>query len=135
MKEIDPYHRWRERAGAGDRRGDRAQPPYYRGHSFEELVLSEPDPYMLDRLRAKFDNAGVRRRVEAPAERLPFSDHYFDTVLSVHVLCSVHDLPKALAEVRRVLKPGANSGSLTTFGLATQSERSLRTWYSPCGVK
>ena len=80
---------------------------YFLGNSFEELVLAEPDPYMLERLRAKFDNAGVQAMVvEAPAEKLPFSDHYFDTVLSVHVLCSVRDLPKALAEVRRVLKPG-----------------------------
>ena len=44
--------------------------------------------------------------VEAPAEELPFPDASFDTVLSVHVLCSVPDLRKGLAEVRRVLKPG-----------------------------
>ena len=44
--------------------------------------------------------------VEAPAERLPFPDSSFDTVVSTLVLCTVSDLPKTLAEVRRVLAPG-----------------------------
>ena len=80
--------------------------PYYRGKSFAELAITEPDPYMLERLLNKFDDAGIKAKLaEAPAEKLPFPDHYFDTVLSVHVLCSVRDVPKALAEVRRVLKP------------------------------
>jgi len=80
--------------------------PYYRGHKFEELVLTEPDPYMMRRLREKFDRASIEARViEAPAEKLPFPDASFDTVVSVHVFCSVFDLKKGLSEVRRVLKP------------------------------
>jgi len=80
--------------------------PYYAGNKFEELVITEPDPYMMQRLREKFERASIEARVlEAPAEELPFPDASFDTVLSVHVLCSVLDLAKGLAEVRRVLKP------------------------------
>jgi SAM-dependent methyltransferase len=38
-------------------------------------------------------------------ERLAFPDQYFDRVLAIHVLEHLADLPAALAEVARVLKP------------------------------
>ena len=40
------------------------------------------------------------------AEDLPFEDRAFDTVVCTFTLCSVHNPAKALAEARRVLKPG-----------------------------
>lgn len=36
---------------------------------------------------------------------LPFDDHSFDTVVTTFTLCSIENLPAALSEVRRVLKP------------------------------
>ena len=42
----------------------------------------------------------------APAERLPFEDGRFDTVVVTLVLCTVQDPAKALEEIARVLKPG-----------------------------
>ena len=42
----------------------------------------------------------------APAEDLPFDDDTFDTVVSTLVLCGVDDQPRALRELRRVLRPG-----------------------------
>jgi ubiquinone/menaquinone biosynthesis C-methylase UbiE len=44
--------------------------------------------------------------VPAAAERLPFPDQSFDTVVATLVFCSVEDQAAALSEVRRVLKPG-----------------------------
>lgn len=44
--------------------------------------------------------------VRARAEALPFRDGAFDTVVSGLVFCSVADLPRGLAEVKRVLKAG-----------------------------
>ncbi|MBN1288977.1 MAG: class I SAM-dependent methyltransferase, partial [Actinobacteria bacterium] len=44
--------------------------------------------------------------VRCDAIELPFEDSSFDRILSHHVLEHLHDLPKALLEWRRVLKPG-----------------------------
>lgn len=38
-------------------------------------------------------------------KRIPFDDNYFDRVVVIHVLEHLPDLPAALAEVHRVLKP------------------------------
>lgn len=58
---------------------------------------------MARRLGARLTRGEV---VEAPAERLPFPDDSFDTVVCTLVLCTVDDPDRAIAEVRRVLKPG-----------------------------
>ncbi len=42
----------------------------------------------------------------ASAERLPFEDDTFDTVISTWTLCSIDDVAAAMREVRRVLTPG-----------------------------
>ena len=46
------------------------------------------------------------RVLRAPAEDLPFDDHTFDVAVSTLVLCAVDDQPRALRELRRVLRPG-----------------------------
>ena len=44
--------------------------------------------------------------LRAPAEDLPFEDETFDVVVSTLVLCGVDDQPRAVREIRRVLRPG-----------------------------
>jgi ubiquinone/menaquinone biosynthesis C-methylase UbiE len=39
-------------------------------------------------------------------QSLPFDDDSFDTALSTWTMCTIPDVERALAEVRRVLKPG-----------------------------
>jgi ubiquinone/menaquinone biosynthesis C-methylase UbiE len=72
-----------------------------------ELVLSEPDPAMRAALERRLARAGRPAQVvAAPAEALPFGDGSFDTVVSTLVLCTVADAAAAIAEARRVLRPG-----------------------------
>jgi SAM-dependent methyltransferase len=44
--------------------------------------------------------------IEGGAEELPFADGTFDRVVAVTVLCFVHDVGRAVAEMARVLRPG-----------------------------
>jgi len=44
--------------------------------------------------------------VGLPAERIPFDDGAFDTVLVTYSLCTIGDPVGALTEMRRVLRPG-----------------------------
>ncbi|HTE83761.1 MAG TPA: class I SAM-dependent methyltransferase [Dehalococcoidia bacterium] len=67
----------------------------------------EPDPFMLKRARerlAQLHAANIDLRL-ASAELLPFPDQSFDPVVSTLVLCTVPNPSRALAEIRRVLKP------------------------------
>ncbi len=63
------------------------------------------DPHRPNLVRARRRGPGVPL-VLARAEALPFRDGAFDTVLCGLVLCSVEAPPRALAELRRVLRPG-----------------------------
>lgn len=72
-----------------------------------ELVLTEPFEPMARRLRERVARFGREAEVvEAPADRLPFTDDDFDTVVCTLVLCTVDDVPATLAEIARVLRPG-----------------------------
>jgi ubiquinone/menaquinone biosynthesis C-methylase UbiE len=77
------------------------------GPDVASLTLTEPEPAMLKRLqRRAHDAAPAATVLRAPAEDLPFDDAAFDTVVSTLALCSVDDQPRAVGELRRVLRPG-----------------------------
>ncbi len=73
-----------------------------------QVVGTEPDPYMLERARRRLEELGLGNIElrQAPGEELPFEDASFDHVVTCWVLCHVEDQPRALAEARRLLKPG-----------------------------
>jgi SAM-dependent methyltransferase len=72
-----------------------------------ELVAVEPEPYLRAGAEAAAGNAPVPVRVlDGLAEALPVEDGSFDAVVFSLVLCSVRSQPDALAEARRVLRPG-----------------------------
>jgi SAM-dependent methyltransferase len=70
-----------------------------------DVVAVEPEPYL--RARASEAAAPVPVRVaDGTAGDLPAADGEFDAVVVSGLLCSVPDAPAALAEFRRVLRPG-----------------------------
>jgi ubiquinone/menaquinone biosynthesis C-methylase UbiE len=72
-----------------------------------QITATEPDPYMLQRAEARAAEANASIDLQqVAAEELPFADATFDFAVSTLVLCSVKDPQAALAEVKRVLKPG-----------------------------
>jgi ubiquinone/menaquinone biosynthesis C-methylase UbiE len=119
---YDRMSRSSEEAGLGDMRqglladatgrvleigaGTGVNLPHY-GEGIESLVLTDPEPPMLRRLRrAAHEHAPAAQVLQAPAEELPFEDGSFDAVVSTLVLCGVESQPRALQEARRVLRPG-----------------------------
>jgi len=86
--------------------GTGANLPCY-GPAVRSLTMTEPEPPMLRRLQRRAgEQAPAPRILRAPAEDLPFDDHTFDVAVSTLVLCGVDDQPRALRELRRVLRPG-----------------------------
>lgn len=86
--------------------GTGASLPWY-GRHVESLTVTEPEQAMLTRLRrAASEHAREATILRAPAEDLPFEDDSFDVAVSALVLCGVSDQPRAVRELRRVLRPG-----------------------------
>lgn len=66
-------------------------------------------PGMLAAARARAAALGREvELVEGDAERLPFRDASFDTVVCALALCSIPDPARAIAEMHRVLAPGGS---------------------------
>ncbi|ASR33889.1 SAM-dependent methyltransferase [Prauserella marina] len=85
--------------------GTGANFPHYR--AADRIVATEPDPAMRAKLVAKLKTTSIPVDVsEATAESLPFDTASFDAVVCTFVLCTVTDPAAALAEIRRVLRPG-----------------------------
>jgi ubiquinone/menaquinone biosynthesis C-methylase UbiE len=69
------------------------------------VVGLDPSTRLLSMAReATADRAQSIELIEGSAESLPLPDHEFDTVVTTWTMCSIPNLPQALAEVRRVLK-------------------------------
>jgi ubiquinone/menaquinone biosynthesis C-methylase UbiE len=96
----------------------------------------DPSPAMLEMTRRRVDGHANARVLEGQATALPVGDGEFDRLLSVQVFEYLDDVSAALAEVRRVLKPG---GRLVLWDIdwstlswhstdPERMERTLRAW-------
>jgi ubiquinone/menaquinone biosynthesis C-methylase UbiE len=99
--------------------------PYY-PDAVTELTLAEPEDPMADKLDDRFARSGrTGRVVRAPAEDLPLDDDSVDHVVATFVLCTVDEPNRALAEIRRVLKPG---GSFVFMEHVRAQDERLAAW-------
>lgn len=90
--------------------------------SFEQTDPEEPERYETAQ-HVFYSKNPVKypsyfNRVVAPAHRLPFESSTFDVVFCRSVLHHLHDLPRAMHEMLRVLKPG---GKLVACSEPTRS--------------
>jgi SAM-dependent methyltransferase len=73
----------------------------------EEATCTDISPGMVARCSENAERLGLRvRTARADAESLPFAQGSFDLVLGHAVLHHLPNLPRALVEFRRVLRPG-----------------------------
>ena len=109
-KQLSPY---RERtAGAAEGRvldigiGSGLNLPFY-AHKAGEIFGLDPSLPLLARARNKAPRMQTPiQLLEGSAERIPLADHSMDTIVMTWTGCSIPDIRSALAEMRRVLRPG-----------------------------
>ena len=68
-----------------------------------EIFLSDISEGMVEEVRNKLGTDF--NCIVADAEKIPFKDEYFDTIIANHVLFYLNDLNIGLKEISRVLKP------------------------------
>jgi ubiquinone/menaquinone biosynthesis C-methylase UbiE len=90
------------------------------------------DPVVVDREPAMLAHAASKglETVQADAQRLPLDDASFDAVMLVSMLHHVEDQAAALAEARRILRPG---GRLALMAFTREDiKKDWLTDYFPC---
>jgi ubiquinone/menaquinone biosynthesis C-methylase UbiE/predicted RNA-binding Zn-ribbon protein involved in translation (DUF1610 family) len=92
--------------------------PRYAG--FERVVLLDYSRTQLEQAQTRLGRSGRYIYVAADVYRLPFVDGLFDAATMIRVLHHMADAPKALRQVRDVLRPGA------TFILEYANKKNLK---------
>jgi ubiquinone/menaquinone biosynthesis C-methylase UbiE len=91
-----------------------------------QVVGLDPGVEMHRQARKRAGAAGIDAQLVAlSAERIPFDDGAFDTVLVTYTLCTIPDPVAALKEMRRVLKP---AGRLLFCEHGLAPEAPVRAW-------
>lgn len=92
----------------------------------QRITAVDVYPQLLDLAIRRANQARVLVDYHASsAERLPFADNQFDSIVSTWTLCSVPDVAQALAEICRVLKP---DGRFYFVEHGLSPDRGVRFW-------
>ena len=112
--------------------------PFYR-RDVEGVLGIDPSPGLLAMAKphTAWTHFPVRLR-QADAEDLPLDDRSIDTVVMTWTLCSIADPARALAEVRRVLRPGGallfvEHGRAPEAGVGRWQDRMTPLWRKVAG--
>jgi ubiquinone/menaquinone biosynthesis C-methylase UbiE len=107
--------------------------PFYAA-GVDQVIGLDPSLPLLEMARRNA-SGGVARvaLLQASAEAIPLDDASVDTVLTTWTLCSIPDVRTALAEMRRVLKPGGiflfvEHGRASEKGVARWQDRLTPLW-------
>ena len=112
--------------------------PLY-GPPVRAVVGLEPSPELLRMARDRAVTARVAvELLEASAEAIPLDAASIDTVVTTWTLCTIPDAPRALAELRRVLKPAGallfvEHGRAPEPGVARWQDRLDPVWWRVAG--
>jgi len=107
--------------------------PFYRPPVREVLAL-EPAPRLVSMARSAPRATGMPVNfLEASAEAIPLDQHSVDTIVTTWTLCSIPQAAIALAEMRRVLRPGgkllfAEHGLAPDAGVGWWQDRLTPVW-------
>jgi ubiquinone/menaquinone biosynthesis C-methylase UbiE len=107
------------------------------------VVCLDVQPGMIATLRQRLDGQalGNVRMLVGDAMSLPFADHCIDNVFLVTVIGEIPDRPRALTELRRVMKPGGVLAIMESMSDCDyQLEDAVRdlcraTGFAPAGVE
>jgi ubiquinone/menaquinone biosynthesis C-methylase UbiE len=81
--------------------------PFYDPQKVEHIWALEPAAEMRARAGARAAASSIPMEfIGLPSEKIPLDADSADTILITYTLCSIPDVMSALAEMRRVMKPG-----------------------------
>lgn len=103
--------------------GSGANLPFYTDRAKEVLGI-EPHPKLLKMASGKSGRAPTKL-IEASAESIPLDASSVDTVVTTWTLCTIPNVAKALAEMKRVLKP---DGRLLFVEHGLSPDEGVRKW-------
>jgi ubiquinone/menaquinone biosynthesis C-methylase UbiE len=100
--------------------------PFYDVKKVDHLWGIDPsrDMWAIARKNAKTHHLDAEF-IESGAESIPLDDDVADTVVMTYTMCTIPDVPAALQEIRRVLKPG---GKLLFCEHGLAPEINIRRW-------
>lgn len=99
---------------------------HYNADTVERITGLDPGLEMHRLARKRLQKTALKvELVGLSAERIPYEDASFDSVLVTYSLCTIPDPVAALKEMRRVLKPG---GKLIYCEHGLAPDESVRQW-------
>ena len=100
--------------------------PFYDAQKVTHLWALEPSQEMRAKSSERIGPSPIKPEfLDLPGEQIPLDDESVDTVLVTYTLCTIPDVMKALAGMRRVLKP---SGRLLFCEHGEAPDANVRKW-------